>query len=145
MRLMSFALTTPQFRTRTKTVTRRLGWRHAKVGDIFMGVEKAMGRKKGEPLVKLGMIRVTDVRREPLDAITKEDVVREGFPGMYPSEFTAMFCKHMGCGGSDEVTRIEFEYVDEARGEMIDEQRARLQVLKQRKRGESLRDKEVSS
>lgn len=44
-RNISFALTTPQFRARTKWVTRRLGWLFLKPGDTLMGVEKGMGLK----------------------------------------------------------------------------------------------------
>ena len=46
-RNMSFALTTEQFKARTKTVTRRFGWWFLKPGDVVRGVEKAMGLKPG--------------------------------------------------------------------------------------------------
>lgn len=112
MQNISFQLTTRQFRDRTKTVTRRLGWLRLKAGELLMGCEKCMGRKPGEPLVRLGTIRVLDVRRERLDAITAEDVAREGFPEMTPAEFVLFFCKsHKGCTPETEVTRIEFEYL----------------------------------
>ena len=42
-RLMSFSMTTPQVRARTKTVTRRLGWRFLKPGVVLWAVEKAQG------------------------------------------------------------------------------------------------------
>jgi len=32
---------------------------------------------------------------------------------MIGPEFVKMFCKHMGCKSSQEVTRIAFRYVDE--------------------------------
>lgn len=48
MRNISFALTTPQFKSRSKDVTRRIGWWFLKPGDVVMGVEKGMGLKKGE-------------------------------------------------------------------------------------------------
>jgi hypothetical protein len=48
MRNISFSITRFQFCDRTKTVTRRLGWAKLKPGDVLMGVEKAMGLKKGE-------------------------------------------------------------------------------------------------
>lgn len=47
MRLMSFSLTTAQYRAGTKDVTRRLGWEYLKAGDRIMGCEKVMGRRKG--------------------------------------------------------------------------------------------------
>ena len=70
-RNMSFAMTKPQFLNRTKTVTRRLGWGFLKPGDVVMGVEKAMGLKKGEKVRKLGLIRIVSIRSEPLSAITQ--------------------------------------------------------------------------
>ncbi len=109
-RNMSFALTTEQFKNRTKTVTRRLGWKFLKTGDVLMGVEKCQGIKKGE-LVRLGLIEIISVRREPLGFITKNEVVLEGFPKMYTGDFVDMFCKHMKCDITTEVTRIEFKYL----------------------------------
>lgn len=112
MRNMSFALTTGQFRGRTKTVTRRVGWQDLRPGTVVMGCVKCMGLKPGETVERLGPIRVLSAWREPLDAITAEDVAREGYPGMSPAEFVAMFCGHMGCNPQLMVTRIEYEYVD---------------------------------
>jgi len=60
-------LTKPQILARTKTVTRRVGWKHLKVGDLLQGVEKGMGLKAGETIKRLAVIRVTDVRQERLD------------------------------------------------------------------------------
>lgn len=110
-RLMSFALTTRQFKDRTKTVTRRLGWLHLRAGDIIEGVEKAQGLKKGEQVKYLGRIRITSTRREPLDAITADDVRREGFPGWSPERFIAFFTKSHKCTRDRHVHRIEFEYL----------------------------------
>lgn len=130
MRNMSFALTTTQILARTKTVTRRTGWAFLKAGDFIQAVEKGMGLKKGEKAHKLAVLRVVDVRTERLDAITADDVAREGFPGWTPEQFVEMFCashsipdRRQGpprnryrppfpCLPCDEVTRIEFEYVD---------------------------------
>ena len=108
---MSFALTTQQFNNMTKTVTRRFGWEFLKPGDIICGVEKAMGLKKGEQIKRLGLIRIVDVRREPLCAITQEDVIKEGFPEWEPEHFIHMICSHYGCAREAEITRIEFEYI----------------------------------
>jgi hypothetical protein len=105
---MSFSKTLDQFRARTKTVTRRLGWERAKAGDRVTAVEKAQGLKKGEHQVVIGEIEIVSVRRERLDAITTEDCEREGFPGWSPAEFAKMF----GAPPDTEVTRIEFRYVD---------------------------------
>ena len=116
MRLMSFALTTAQYRDGSKTVTRRLGWKGLKPGDVFMGVEKAMGLKKGEHPVRLGPGECVSNTEERLDAITAEDVAREGFPGMTPAEFVAMFCRHMKVKPDQKINRIEFRRLAEGGG-----------------------------
>lgn len=108
---MSFAMTTEQFRDQSKTVTRRKGWTFLKPGDEVMGCVKCMGLKPGEKIERLGLIRIVDVRREPLFEITHADTVHEGFPEMYPHEFIKMFCDHMGGDNEQIVTRIEYEYV----------------------------------
>ncbi len=110
---MSFALTKEQILNQTKTVTRRNGWKHIKVGDLIQPVEKCMGLKKGEKQVKLGCpIRVVDVRREPLNEITEQEVVMEGFPHWYPDRFMELYMKANGGDNGQEVTRIEFEYTE---------------------------------
>lgn len=109
---IAFSLTTPQVRTQTKTVTRRLGWKHLQPGKRLYAVVKGMGLKKGEHPEYLALIEVASVRREPLAAITQEDVNREGFPEMTPGEFISFFCKtHRGCTRRTRVTRIEFRYL----------------------------------
>lgn len=114
MRNMSFALTTEQIRNRSKTVTRRVGWTFLKPGTLLQPVVKAQGIKKGEHVEKVGgPIRVLSTERAPLNAITPQDVYREGFPRMTTSEFVSMFKKtHVGCRVWTVVTRIEFEYVE---------------------------------
>lgn len=113
MRQMSFALTTPQVRRREKTVTRRLGWRHARAGDVVQPVIKGQGLKKGEHVELInGPVRLIAVRREPLWDMTPDDCAREGFPALTPDQFIAMFCKHNGCLPGVEVARIEFEYLE---------------------------------
>lgn len=109
-RNMSFAMTTNQFQHKTKTVTRRFGWWFLKPGDIVQGVEKTMGLQKGEKIQPLGMIQIVSTRKEPLNAITKADCNKEGFPNMKPSEFVAMLCSHYGCSQEVMVNRIEYKY-----------------------------------
>ena len=111
-RLMSVALTEQAVVERRKTVTRRLGWKFLKAGDRLTLCRKVMGRKKGETLVRLAEVEVVDVRREPLYRIDLADVRREGFDDMLPSDFIEFFVKHMRCHISDEVTRIEWRYLD---------------------------------
>jgi len=111
-RNISFALTTEQFINRTKTVTRRLGWDFLKAGDVLCAVEKGMGLKKGEKVRRLGLIEVVSAWPEPLEAITAEDVVREGFPEMTSENFVEFFCRHNQVDPSTIVNRIEFKYLD---------------------------------
>lgn len=115
-RLMSVALTETAVRERRKSVTRRLGWAFLKPGERLTLARKVMGRrhKDGtvEPLVRICDVEVVSVRREPLDAITAEDVAREGFAGQTPAEFVAFFCEHMRCGPGTLVNRIEWRYLD---------------------------------
>lgn len=112
MRHMSFALTKAPVLSRSKRITRRLGWKTLKPGTLLQPVEKSQGLKKGEKVRKIGgPIRVVSVRLELLYHITNEDVVLEGFPHLTPDEFVAMFCQHNKCSADSEVARIEFEYV----------------------------------
>lgn len=115
-RNISFALTTDQIRKRTKTVTRRLGWKNLKPGQILNACVKCMGLKPGEKIERLGQIRVVDVRQESLSQLFGqyglEESRKEGFGDQSGHKFVSMFCQHMGCERDQVVTRIEFEYVD---------------------------------
>lgn len=114
MKNISFSMTTPQIRDRSKTVTRRLGWERLKAGDTLKACVKCQGIKAGE-LERLGPIRVVSVSREELGVITASDVTREGFPAMTPAEFITRFIGHYGervINSKSIVTRIEFEYID---------------------------------
>ena len=115
---MSFSHTTEQIINRTKTVTRRLGWKHLKPGEQFWAVRKTMGLKPGEQVERLELLECVSNTREPLNAITEADVEREGFPGKTADWFMSMFrcigardSAHPRCGYDEEVSRIEFEYV----------------------------------
>lgn len=110
---ISFMLTTEQVRTRQKTVTRRLGWQTLKRGDVLNACVKCMGLKPGEKVERLATIRVLDVQRVPLWRITNDDVEREGFPGKSAEWFIEMFTREMKVKPSTEVTRIEFEYLED--------------------------------
>ena len=114
MRNMSFALTTAQFKARTKDVTRRLGWKFLKDGDYVRGVVKCQGLKPGEKIQPLGVIRILSVRRERLDSITKDDVRREGFEKLGCKGFIFMFCKHMKVNPNRIITRIEYCYMEKS-------------------------------
>lgn len=117
-RNISFALTTPQFLDGTKDVTRRQGWSFLQPGDELCVIKKGMGLKKGEQVERLGMIRVVDVRREPLRRIVDDreygviEVGREGFPAMTTKGFVEFYCgSHKHCKPESTVTRIEFERI----------------------------------
>ena len=127
---MSVTLTEQAVAERRKTETRRLGWLTLKPGDHLQLCRKVMGRKRAdgtvEPLVRVAMVEVTDVRRERLDAITDEAVEREGFePGdltawddrpphtVGPSGcFVRFFTASMRCEPTTEVTVITWRYLD---------------------------------
>ena len=132
-RNMSVTLTRRAVELRLKTVTRRAGWTMLRPGDRLILCEKVMGRKAGEPLIRLAEVEVVDVRREPLDLITDADVDREGFgpwegsdgidwwpPGTVPPgehhgepsrRFVEFFTREMGGAPDQEVTRVEWRYV----------------------------------
>ncbi len=113
-------MTKTQYCDGSKDVTRRIGWKRLRRGDILMGVEKAMGLKKGEEVVRLGALQVLDVRREPLDAITQDDCRREGFPDMTPQEFVLFFMKGHGMKDpKSTVTRIEFRRLSDAESQNV--------------------------
>jgi hypothetical protein len=111
-RLMSVSLTEPQVRARSKTVTRRMGWLSLKPGTELTLCRKCMGLKPGESVVRIVSVEVVSARREPLNAITQDEVIAEGFPDMTPAEFIAFFCNsHKGCTPDSIVTRIEWRYL----------------------------------
>lgn len=127
-RLMSVAFTEQAVVERRKTVTRRKGWwtdkrgrRLLLPGDQLTLCRKVMGRKAGEPLVRLAEVEVYHVRREPLmdlwsgntDYGTRE-MAAEGFPGIDPVDFAEeYFTKAQGIHPMEDVTRIEWRYLDE--------------------------------
>lgn len=114
-------LTKEQVRSRIKTVTRRMGWRNLNPGELLSGVEKGMGLKPGEKIVRIDTICVVNVRLEPLRRMIDdldygfEECRKEGFGDhpvlKFPVEFIQFFCRsHKGCTPESEITRIEFEY-----------------------------------
>ena len=112
-------LTIPQFKNRSKTVTRRVGWKDLEAGDLLCGIEKGQGLKKGEKVKRLGVIKVEKATQEWMsDFVGRPDAVeecrREGFPEMTPQEFNTFFRKSHANPGADDllVTRIEFSYVE---------------------------------
>jgi hypothetical protein len=128
---MSCALTSEQVRAKIKTVTRRLGWRDLKPGEQLQLCEKCMGRKPGEPLVKLAVVEIVGVRRESIGLMEtsavygRAEASKEGFPHLSGAEFVAFFLSEMTHETDAEgkrvpttratiVTRIEWRYVETA-------------------------------
>ena len=107
---MSFAATTEQIKNRTKTVTRRMGWKFLKLGDLIEAVAKYRGVRKKDR-VKLATLRVDNIYKERLSAINWHDCESEGFPGYSPGKFMDLFCKMNNCNRGTWVTVIWFEYV----------------------------------
>ncbi len=119
-RLISMAYTAEQVRARTKTVTRRVGWVNARPGERLIACEKVMGRKAGEPLVRIVAIELVDVRREPIMALVDnrrgygdEEVSLEGFPDLSPETFVrTYFTEAQGLNLDAEVTRLAYRYLE---------------------------------
>src|SRR5262245_34341536 len=116
---MAFSFTSPQILDRSKTVTRRIGWRFLRPGDLVEAVEKARGLKKGEPVRRLAVLRVRSARVEPLARLradpryAEDELPREGYPCWTLDEFLDFFCRtNRLTSANADVTRIEFEYVD---------------------------------
>ena len=109
-------MTTQQVRDRSKDVTRRDGWFKLAPGTLLCAVEKGMGLKRGEKVVRLGVIRVKSNTAERLDKLITdpaygvEEMRREGFPDLDPAEFVRRF-NARGIPNHAAVSRIEFEYV----------------------------------
>lgn len=119
---MSFALTKRQYADGSKDVTRRLGWEFLRAGEHIMGVEKGMGLRPGEQIVRLGPSVIVSTRREPLRRMLDDidygfdEIRREGFADhptlCWPSVWVEWFCSsHKGCTPETIVTRIEFKRV----------------------------------
>ena len=88
---LAVSLTEPQVRDRTKTVTRRAGWRMLRVGGQLTLCRKVTGRRRGEPLARIADVEVISARGEPLDSITAADVAavevqRHRHPCGWPQE-----------------------------------------------------------
>lgn len=114
---MSFFMTSAQYRARTKTVTRRLGWRSIKIGVVHQAILKGQGLKRGERIEVLGEFIPLSSRWEPLRRLLDEpdygaaEMVLEGFPDIHPQQYVDMMCKHHQCTPDTEFNRIEFIHV----------------------------------
>lgn len=69
---MSFALTTAQIMEGTKTVTRRLGWLHAKPGQLLRPVRKGMGLRPGERIDPLRAMSMLSLMSPPSACLCRQ-------------------------------------------------------------------------
>jgi hypothetical protein len=115
-RLMAVPLAGQQVRDRTKTVTRRPGWRMLRIGDHLTLCKKVMGRRHVESLDRITGVEATGIRRERLDAIILDDLTAGGFPGMTPGEHAAFFGEaRRGCTPETAITPIQWRYTGETK------------------------------
>lgn len=113
-RLMSVAFTEQAVVERRKTVTRRKGWTFLKPGDRLTLCRKVMGRKQGEPLVRIAEVEVVSVIRSPLiTASSRLELAREGCGHLTFHEFYKAYFEPQGIRPTDNVTRIEWRYLDD--------------------------------
>lgn len=120
-RLMSVAFTEQAVRDRRKTVTRRKGWQFLKPGDTLTLCRKVMGRRNGEPLIRVAEVEVVSVRREHLHAMTLDpaygalEVELEGCAPMSAEDFVYHYFEwKQKIPRNTEITRIEWRYLDGA-------------------------------
>lgn len=121
-RRMSVSMTVDAVRARQKTVTRRHvdTWQTLQPRDRLTLIEKGMGLPKGARQVIVGEVEVVHVDVVPLWSITEDDVIAEGFEGMFPGEFCSMWMESHGYGRivaqtealSVPCRRIEWRYLD---------------------------------
>ncbi len=125
-RLMSVAFTEDAVRERRKTVTRRKGWwtdKHGRrlvhPGDELTLCRKVMGRRPGEPLVRIAQVEVVSVTRQALGMVRAPgELAAEGFPELEAfdlrhrgaAEFIERYFEPQGLGWDDDVTRIQWRY-----------------------------------
>jgi len=111
MRLLSVRYTERSCVLGIKTETRRLGWTFARVGERLLLVRKNQGRKRGEPIVPIAHVEIVGLWREPLNAITRAGVRREGLRAT-PREFVRHFSKTMRVPPEKDVTVIRWRYLE---------------------------------
>lgn len=106
---LSFARTTQAVRERRKTVTRRLSlpswWKER---AYFLGVDRI--RQAGAQGLCIG--RCGPANKEPLVAISQDEVDREGFPATTPAGFCAVFRSTAPRDWDGWVWRLPFSYLE---------------------------------
>ena len=107
-RNISFDIIADAIVSREKDVTRRLGWGNLKAITRLWAVRNA----RSANIERLALIEVVSVASEPLNAITQDDVIREGFPDYSPQDFVDMLVGHYKITPDSLVNRIEFKYIE---------------------------------
>jgi len=127
MLIMSFAHTTEALLAGRKTVTRRC-WKDTHAAKFTPGTlvaawdhlphRKFAGSPNRKPR-RIATIRIVSVRYERIDAITDDDVAREGFPSKDAKWFIERFRSIVGKRKTSPTHcyRVEFEVVDKGEGE----------------------------
>ena len=117
MRNISFHLTQSQIRAGTKSVTRRIGWSRAIVGERLMACPKCQGLGPGGRMERIHPVEVISNYREPLSSLLNDadygrtEAVLEGFPELDGPGFVEMFCRHMKVTPEQVVNRLQFRHV----------------------------------
>jgi hypothetical protein len=118
MKVISMSMATNAFIDGTKSVTRRAGWKRARVGQRLRVVEQGQGLRKGERMKTLGYIELTNVRSERLSCLTDnteygtQELILEGFPNLTPEQFIGILCEHSHIGPNTVVKRLEFKRIE---------------------------------
>ena len=116
MQRISFAMTQDQVLAQAKDVTRRMGWHKLKVGAFLLGVDRTMGFKRGQKAKGLAIVEVPVRPVASVSTRSPRGMWRaKASPASRPSGLSIFFAKAMKCQPSDEVTRIEFRYVGDAK------------------------------
>jgi len=122
MLIMSFSHTAEAVIGGWKTVTRRC-WKASHAAKFTPGTlvqawdhlphRQFAGSPNRKPR-RIATLRIVSVRRERIDAVTDDDVAREGFPGKDAKWFIERFRKIVGDkdGSPTHCYRVEFEIVE---------------------------------
>lgn len=112
MRPFPIAISRDQARRRSRTVARCRHPLNTPIGEPLVA--------RDERGIPVSLVSVVSLRREKLYRIVadrfkpnygREEMVKEGFPGMDPKDFVVMFCKLNNCRPRTPVTRIEWRYL----------------------------------
>ena len=106
------AATEPAVIASTKTVTRRLGWNHTKVGDTLTLVRKMMkGTGSSFWLDPLAEVEVVSIHSEMLCMVLDGDMADEGYPSMTASDYVTAFCRRHRADPWSPVKVIRWRYL----------------------------------